>query len=53
MANARNRFRAVEQLYPDWPTKRPFCPYDLEALVRDGEIVAEKFAPSYPPASAA
>jgi hypothetical protein len=53
VAKAKNRFRAVEQLYPDWPLKRPFCPYDLEVLVRDGEIVAEKFAPSCPPIEAA
>ena len=49
LANAKNRSRAVEQLYPDWSLKRPFCPYNLEVLVRDGEIVDEKFAPSYEP----
>jgi hypothetical protein len=53
VANARNRAQAVEQLYPDWTLKRPFCPYDLEVLVRDGEIVPEQFAPSYEPVLAA
>ena len=53
VANARNRSWAVGQLYPDWPTKRPFCPYNLEALVWDGELVPEQFAPSYEPVLAA
>lgn len=49
VSRARNRSRAVEQLYPDWTLKRPFCPYDLSVLVRDGEIVPAEFAPSREP----
>jgi hypothetical protein len=48
VARARNRRAALAQLYPEWETQRPFCAYDLEALVETGELVPLPFAPGYP-----
>ena len=48
VARARNRRVALEKLYPEWETQRPFCAYDLEALVETGELVPLPFAPGYP-----
>ena len=48
VARARNRRAALEKLYPEWETQRPFCAYDLEALVETGELRPLPFAPGYP-----
>jgi ribosomal protein L20A (L18A) len=48
VTRARNRRAAVEKLYPEWETQRPFCAYDLLALVETGELVPQQFAPEFP-----
>ena len=48
VARARNRRAALEKLYPEWETSRPFCAYDLVALVETGELVPVPFADGVP-----
>ena len=49
ITRAKNRRAALGQIYPEWETRRPFCAYDLWALVETGELVHVAFAADYPP----
>jgi hypothetical protein len=48
VARAKDRRAALAQVYPHWPTQRPFSAFDLHTLVNRGELVAAAFNPDFP-----